>query len=405
MTNSIVSNKMRIAYFLTHPIQYQVPMIRHLLTGGVEIEVFYGSNIGAKASFDSGFGRVVHWDVPLLDGYPHSFLNEAEPSGSRRKQISFYQKQIHDLLSEGRHDVVWVHGWHHPLSAAAWIEAKIHRLPLILRGETFLGCVRGGWLKRLAHWFVFRHRFKGVAAFLTVGTKNSRFYKAYGVPEQRLFQMPYSVDNAFFQVRATEARSQSAALREKLSIAPESPIVLFCGKLVDVKDPATLIRAIGKLQTTANTNGSPPVLVLAGDGALRNDLESLATEVAPNCVKFLGFRNQTELPALYDLCDVFVLPSLFEPWGLVVNEVMNAGKAVIVSDQVGCGADLVSPGINGDIFKAGNVDDLAAKLTPYCQSAELRQRAGVESLAIIKRWSFNECLVGLQQALLSLANF
>ena len=79
-------------------------------------------------------------------------------------------------------------------------------------------------------------------------------------------------------------------------------------------------------------------------------------------IKFLGFKNQTELPAYYDLCDVFVLPSVYEPWGLVVNEVMNAGRAVIVSDQVGCGPDLVRPGENGYIFPAGDIAGLCGAL-------------------------------------------
>ena len=64
-------------------------------------------------------------------------------------------------------------------------------------------------------------------------------------------------------------------------------------------------------------------------------------------VRFLGFRNQSEMPAFYDLCDLFVLPSHFEPWGLVINEAMNAGKPVIVSDCVGAAPDLVQTGRNG----------------------------------------------------------
>ena len=119
---------------------------------------------------------------------------------------------------------------------------------------------------------------------------------------------------------------------------------------------------------------------------------------------FPGFRNQTELPALYDLCDVFVLPSVFEPWGLVVNEVMNAGKPVIVSDQVGAGADLVKPGVNGGIFKAGDADDLQRVLEPYLRDPLLREKAGRESLRIIDQWGFDQCLEGMRQALAFVAS-
>jgi glycosyltransferase involved in cell wall biosynthesis len=145
-----------------------------------------------------------------------------------------------------------------------------------------------------------------------------------------------------------------------------------------------------------------PVLLMVGDGELRPALEKLASEVAPGAVKFLGFQNQTRLPALYDLCDAFVLPSVFEPWGLVVNEVMNAGKPVIVSDQVGSGADLVEPGVNGEVFRAGGEADLAAKLRPWLVDAEKRQQAGAASLRRINEWGFVECCAGLKQALADL---
>jgi glycosyltransferase involved in cell wall biosynthesis len=137
---------------------------------------------------------------------------------------------------------------------------------------------------------------------------------------------------------------------------------------------------------------------MVGDGELRPSLEKLAQETAPGRVKFLGFQNQTELPALYDLCDVFVLPSRFEPWGLVVNEVMNAGKPVIVSDQVGSGSDIVREGENGSIFPAGDVAGLTQILDRWCGDETAREQAGHQSLEIISKWGFDEVLVGLLKA-------
>jgi glycosyltransferase involved in cell wall biosynthesis len=154
------------------------------------------------------------------------------------------------------------------------------------------------------------------------------------------------------------------------------------------------------LQTRALANApTEPVLLMVGDGELRPSLEKLAHEAAPGRVKFLGFRNQSELPALYDLCDVFVLPSGFEPWGLVVNEVMNAGKTVVVSDQVGSGPDLVREGENGSIFPAGDVAGLTQILDRWCGDAAAREQAGHQSLEIISQWGFDEVLVGLREGL------
>lgn len=391
-----VSEGMRVAYFLTHPIQYQSPLIRRLRTGGVDVHVIYGNDATARAYFDKGFGRQLAWDVPLLEGYPSTVLNTDDPKGTPREQRAHFEGQIAALLEREKFDAVWVHGWAHPFTQAAWRQARMRRLPILLRGETFLGCVRGGMLRRLAHKFIFSRKFREVSAFLAVGKLNAALYRAYGVDSRRIFEVPYAVDNAFFQKRCQEAAPDREKLRTALGLKPGCPVILFCAKLIDVKSPEVLIRAVGGMNTEAQC-------LLVGDGELRPALEKLAAEVAPGRVKFLGFRNQSELPALYDLCDVFVLPSRFEPWGLVVNEVMNAGRPVVVSDQVGCGPDLIRDGQNGSVFPVGNVAVLTRKLERWCQDANAREQAGRCSLEIISKWDFDACCAGLQEALKTLS--
>jgi glycosyltransferase involved in cell wall biosynthesis len=397
---------MRIAYFLTHPIQYQSPLIRHLRAGGVDVHVVYGNDATARAYFDKGFGQQLAWDVPLLEGYPSTVLNAEDPKGSSKERLAHFERQISALLNQEPFDAVWVHGWAHPFTQAAWRQARSRKIPLMLRGETFLGCVRGGKLRRLAHRLVFSRKFRQVSAFLAVGKLNAELYRAYGVEPQRIFRAPYVVDNAFFQKRCREAAPNREKLRAALGLELGRPVILFCAKLIDVKDPETLIRAVGKLVNPERqgnhilTNAATaPVLLMVGDGELRPALEKLAQEAAPGLVKFLGFQNQTELPALYDLCDVFVLPSRFEPWGLVVNEVMNAGKTVVVSDQVGSGPDLVREGGNGSIFPAGDVARLTQILDRWCGDEAAREQAGRKSLEIISKWGFDEVLQGLREAM------
>jgi glycosyltransferase involved in cell wall biosynthesis len=146
-----------------------------------------------------------------------------------------------------------------------------------------------------------------------------------------------------------------------------------------------------------------PYLLFVGDGPLRGGLEAQAGAMKGTDVRFLGFKNQSELPAFYDLCDVFVLPSVHEPWGLVVNEAMNAGKPMIVSDRVGAAPDLVQPGVNGWIFPHGNVTALADCLKQAADGADL-QRMGQRSLEIISRWDFEADLKGLLEALRAVVN-
>jgi len=130
--------------------------------------------------------------------------------------------------------------------------------------------------------------------------------------------------------------------------------------------------------------------VLVGSG----EMEPALRDRIPDAT-FLGFRNQSELPALYDMADVLVLPSEREPWGLVVNEAMACATAVVVSDQVGCAGDLVT-GDCGIVFPGGDADALAAALV---QSLDNSVEMGRAARAAISKWSFHEDIEGLKQAL------
>ncbi len=388
---------MRVAYCLTHPIQYQSPLIRYLVAAGVDLELVYATDITASGYLDRGFGRAVEWDVPLVDGYPYRVLFPGSQIPSGLKGFGRFQSAIITSLIDSAAEVVWVHGWGNAYPLAAMRAARQLGLPVLMRGETSLDCLRGGVLRRAIHRNVLSMLFNRVSQFLAVGTANREFYLAHGVLKSKIHSAPYVVDNAFFQARCHEAAPNRERLRQQLGIESGRPIILFCGKLISVKDPATLIRAVGMAA------GLRPMLLLAGDGVLRAELKALADDIAPGLVKFLGFCNQTELPAYYDLCDLFVLPSPFEPWGLVVNEVMNAGRPVIVSDKVGAGYDLVRPGLNGDIFTAGDARDLYRRMVPWLEGRSKREDAGGESLRIINQWGFPENLAGLRNALAKLS--
>jgi glycosyltransferase involved in cell wall biosynthesis len=367
---------MKLLYCLSHPIQYQSPLIRNLVQNGIDITVAYGNGSTANTYHDKEFGTSIKWDVPLLEGYKSTILEEKN-----------WFAELLKLPAQ----TLWAHGWSHPYAAMSWRIAKIRKLPLLVRGETFLGCVKGGLPRRLLHRVKYTWQFRQPSAFLAVGSLNKRMYRSYGVQEERIFSVPYAVNNAFFREKAQEASCDRETLKNELNISKDSPVILFCGKLIPKKGASLLIKALGSFSNNA-------VLVIVGDGELKSELEALANDLIPNRSRFVGFKNQTELPSYYDLCDIFVIPSTFEPWGLVVNEVMNAGKAIIASDQVGSAADLVTND-NGGIFPSDNVIALADLLKIYLQDRAKTNLAGKKSLEKIQKWSYAEDFAGLQQAL------
>jgi glycosyltransferase involved in cell wall biosynthesis len=139
--------------------------------------------------------------------------------------------------------------------------------------------------------------------------------------------------------------------------------------------------------------------VIVGDGERRAALERQAALTGLDGIRFCGFRNQSELPRFFDLATVFVLPSRDEPWGLVVNEAMNARLAVIVSGEVGCAPDLVEDGVNGCVYRAGDMDALADALHRVLAPLGVAEAMGKRAFERIARWSFEEDVQGLRQAL------
>ena len=387
----------RLAYLVTHPIQYQAPMLRLIAQDpSIDLTVLFQSDFSMRSYRDPGFGRSIGWDVPLVDGYKHEFL----PGIGRHDVITAHRPISWGLMSRlrrSRFDALWVHGYSRWTNWLAIGCAKRQGLKIFVRDEATAESKRRSSTRHLAKRIFFAGLRRTVDGFLAIGSDNRDYYASWGVSPAKIFMMPYCVDNDFFAARARAAEPVREELRRSLGLNRGRPVILFASKFELRKRPGDLLTAYRRLAGDWD-QARVPYLVFAGDGELKQSIETEARASGLDHVKFLGFRNQTELPALYDLCDVFVLPSVDEPWGLVVNEVMAAGRPVVVSDKVGCARDLVTNGVNGIQFQAGNVSALADALD-YVLSDPARTAAmGEASRNIIARWSFAEDLAGLHSA-------
>jgi glycosyltransferase involved in cell wall biosynthesis len=394
----MTDRRYRLAYLVTHPIQYQAPLLR-LISGqpDIELTVFFQSDMSLRAYSDRGFGQMVEWDVPLIDGYQSEFL----PGLWRHGPITA-QRPINwgfaSRLRRSRFDVLWVHGYARAINWAAMLCAKASGLKVFVRDEATQDSAARTNFRRRAKRVFFAGLAGIVDAFLAIGTSNRQYYLAHSIAPERIFLMPYSVDIEFFAKRAHEASASRERLRQELGLDAGRPIILFASKFEARKRPLDLLEAFERLRGHGGRAGQA-YLLLTGDGELRAPLEAKVRASGLHDARFLGFRNQTELPGLYDLSDVMVLPSNHEPWGLVVNEFMATGKPVVVSDAVGCAPDLVHSGVNGFVFPVGNVKALAEALSCVLQDPHRAARMGVASREIISTWSFREDVAGLRQAL------
>lgn len=396
--------RVRLAYLVSHPIQYQAPLLRRIAQEpDIDLTVLFGSSFSVSGYQDQGFGVDVKWDVPLLDGYRYEFL----PAARDRSEVSILSPLNYGILSRlrghsgeprRRFDALWVHGYATVNAIHGMIVAKALGIPVLLRAEPWLKDRERGLLRLAAKDCFFTILRQLVDGVLPIGTLNAAYWSRYlgdRVPQSR---MPYAVDNEYFQQRREQARSDRTALQAELRLDPTRPVILFASKLQQRKRCADLLEAYLRLSPAPGIEPHPYLLIV-GDGEERAALEHRASQTGFDCIRFCGFRNQSELPGFFDLATVFVLPSQHEPWGLIVNEVMNAGRAVIVSDDVGCGPDLITDGVEGHIFPVGDIDALASALRRVLASPETAAAMGQRGLETIRAWSFEQDIRGLRQAL------
>ena len=402
-----VNRRVRLAYLVSHPIQYQAPLLRRIATEpDIDLTVFFGSDSSVRGYRDAGFGGVdVKWDVPLLEGYVHEFLPKLRDRGN----VSFANPLNFGLVSrlrgsggEAAFDALWVHGYASVNSLQGILAAKALGIPVLLRAESWLGDRSRSGVKLGLKRAFFAGLKTLVDGVLPIGTLNAEYWRYYFGDEVPQFLLPYAVDNDYFSARAREAESGRASLQAELELDPARPVILFAGKMQTRKHCDHLIEAYTRLSPAPGVDPLP-YLVIVGDGEQRAALERQAEATGFNSIRFCGFRNQSELPRFFDLATVFVLPSRHEPWGLIVNEVMNAARPAIVTGDVGCAPDLIVDGENGCIYPAGDVSALADALCRVLETPDTAEAMGRRAFERIQSWGFEQDIKGLRQALQRIA--
>ncbi|MEB3350065.1 MAG: glycosyltransferase family 4 protein [Cyanobacteriota bacterium] len=385
----------RLAVVISHPIQYYAPWFRDLSQQpGLLLHVFYLWNFGITLHRDRGFGQELRWDVPLLEGYDHTFVpNVARDPGTHHVAGLHNPTLVNELL-RWRPDAVLLFGYTYFSHLRLLLAPRLWRVPMLMRGDSHRLAPRSGpraMLPQLLRKLLFR-RF---AAGLPVGQANDAWMGLSGIPPQRRFVAPHAVDNARFQAAAPEAEAAACLWRRQLGIPSRAPVVLFAGKFETKKRPHDLLAAFAALCHPA------AVLVFVGAGPLEASLRARAAQLAPGRVIFEGFQNQSAMPRTYALADLVVLPSYGsgETWGLCINEAMNLARPVIVSSHVGCGPDLVIPGETGWIVPAGDVAALSGRLAVALQDPQRLKTMGQKALAHINRFSYRDATEGLMAAL------
>lgn len=395
-TTSLRRNqRIRLGVFVPSPIYYHVPMYR-LLSAYPQLDftAVFASSEGARP-LDGGYGRPVSWGIDVLDGYRSVFLHKAAVNKGADDRPFWTPREIDIIPTLLAHhfDVLWLHGYNSLTHVIARLVSGSLGSRVLFREEQTLLEPRP-FLKTVIKEVGLRALFAGCRG-LYIGSNNYAWFRHYGIPTDRMHPVPYCVDNSRFQEAANRLAGGKARIRQALGISPQSgPVILTVCRLIDKKQPQFLLEAFRRLRQRRQCT-----LVFVGTGHLEDVLRStVARENIPDVV-FAGFLDQTQVANAYVCADIFVLASKTkETWGVVVNEAMNFGLPIVVSDKVGCAKDLVAHSRNGFVVPSTSIAALEGSLDQLVTSEQLRKRFGAASLEIISGWTYERAVRGVAEA-------
>lgn len=383
----------RVLAIGSHPVQYMAPVLRRMAQHPqLDLSVAYCTLRGAQPSHDPDFNTSVKWDIPLLEGYVwHEIPNHGTGTesfwGLRNPGLS-------KLIHTEKFDAVLCYLSY--LCASFWIAyfaCKRSGTAFIFGTDASSILPRsGGWWKahlKRAYWPTL---FSLADQVIVPSSATRDLMLSLRIPAERITLTPYSVDNDWWMAQSEKV--DRGAVRANWGATPETIVILFCAKLQPWKRPLDLLRAF------AQADHSNALLVYAGEGAQRPELEREAGALGVSKrVRFLGFKNQSELPAVYTAADVMVLPSEYEPFAVVVNEASCCGCPVVASDRVGAARDLIGPVDPTLIYPCGDVLALVGLLRKLFADRDRLKELGYAARRRMETWSSRENIAETIQAI------
>jgi glycosyltransferase involved in cell wall biosynthesis len=286
--------------------------------------------------------------------------------------------EIKSRIASGRYALLHLAGWGHPLLWRTLLFAR-RRIPVTVQSDTPAPRGEPTW-RRLAKRMLYGALFRVPAMFTPAGTPQAEYIRSFGVSASRIRIARLAVDVEAIQ-KVTHMPGRRTAVRARLELTPDCVAILYVGRLEPHKGIDDMMGAFAELVRVV-----PHVMLLiAGDGTLRGRIARAAA--AMPSVRYLGRLTGDDLWEAYAAADIAVVPSRFEPWGLVVNEAMAAGLPIIVSDCVGSAADLVREGSTGIVVPTACPSEFTRAMAELCMQPELRRSMGRRAREAIAPWT------------------
>jgi glycosyltransferase involved in cell wall biosynthesis len=302
-----------------------------------------------------GLGRLLHHDYPVTPG-------------------------IVRALRESRPDVVVVSGWSTFASQAAIVWCRRRGVPYLPLVESHDLGPRKGW-RRAVKGAVVPRVLRRAAGALALGTASRDSLVERGAQRERVHIFANTIDVPEWEERQGELAQRRSELRAELGAGAEDVLLLSVARLGPEKGLDVLVRGVA-------VAGDPKLLlVIAGEGPQRREIEALAQELGVR-LRLTGDLAADKVAEAYAAADVFVLLSTRETWGVVVNEAAASGLPLVLSDRVGAAYDLLRDGENGFLVGAGDAEATGEAFKRLGADAGLRVRAGERSRELVRGWGY-----------------
>lgn len=321
------------------------------------------------------------------------FRNEVLPGVLFQKKSSspyFLNPSVFYRLVRYSPEILILGGYQHPSSLLTLIYAKLFNRNIIIWCESNEYDQRSYLLLKEAYkrWFV-----RNCGAYIAPGKASVEYLILLGARPEKVRIAVNAVDNDYFRQASDKYRDVKEGLKK--SKGYPGKLILYVGRLSDQKGVFDLLEAFRIILAKNPDSG----LLLVGSGEKERQYKDFCLINNLRNVFFEGFIHQEELPFYYAIADVFILPTHSDPWGLVLNEAMACGLAVISSDAAGAAHDLIVNGENGYVFKNGDIRQIVFYLEDILGDEQKRIRMGKMSSEIIKNYSPLKCAQGFIRAI------
>ena len=353
------AGRLRVIWFQNQPDHYFVNMLDALnALGGVEyVGIFFSP---------PPVGNVL---TRLPTHSPHLFIG----AGSVQETVGWAQRTMRpdaqQIIAAARFDMAIVGGYDYPIKR--WIIRDCQRVgrPVALFADSNIRAEFDGSLKKAARRLVKRLVLPKIARqlgkILCANSAGVEYWKYYGVRDGRAITCTYYSDVPATSVPDADTRARLLG-RCKIKTGDARRLLFTGARLVPAKGLDLMIEAFGRLELSARGW----IWVVAGTGPLEAELRQKAGALDGNGIHFVGVQPHDVAKGLAGQAEAFVLPSVYEPHGIVVSEAMGAGTPVIASDAAGAAIDLVEPGKTGWLFKNRSAEDLTRVLKEATDNPE-----------------------------------